>query len=184
MIMKTKLKLTSRSQVNTNELAPYDILCGRSKQAFNNVGNRRFRVTISLYLDRYLEVTSKKGKGDLIVSIVRYLRGECVGARFLKKAKGSNRYIELREREAREKVGHALRDLAVSIHQSTMAEWKAAQKKCKHQEQEQKKSKHFKEPETVVPEYMESHELDHGEDNECFHQALSLFMTTHDDCLL
>ena len=46
---------------------------------------------------------------------------EEVGARFLKK-KGKM-FVELDEKHAREKVGHALRDLAVQQQQSTMTEW-------------------------------------------------------------
>jgi hypothetical protein len=143
----------SQQEVNNNNellLGPYDILCGKCKGSFNNVGNRRFRITIGLYLDQYLKATSKKQKIDLILSIVGHLRN-CVGARFLKMAKkagsssnissspttSSSRYMELGEREAREKVGRALRDLAVStIHQSTMSEfykYKEAQKKHKQQ---------------------------------------------------
>mmetsp|Transcript_96794 Transcript_96794/g.144952 ORF Transcript_96794/g.144952 Transcript_96794/m.144952 type:complete len:245 (+) Transcript_96794:178-912(+) len=141
------------SRTDGNECGPYDILCGRCKQAFRNVGNRRFRVTVSMYLDQYLQTTTKKEKGDLIVSIVRYLRDD-VGVRFLKMTNNNKgggggssrsskiRYTELGEREAREKVGHALRDLAVSIHHSTMTELKKAKVEQKRRQQQEKQDQH------------------------------------------
>jgi hypothetical protein len=39
-----------RKNQKEETLGSYDILCGRGKIAFNNIGNRRFRVTISLNL--------------------------------------------------------------------------------------------------------------------------------------
>jgi hypothetical protein len=134
----TAVPMEAYSMINTgarrsiNNLGPYDILCGRCKTAFNHVGNRRFRVTISLNVQRYLDTKSRHGKSALIISIVRMLR-EDVGARFMKK-KGKV-FVELDEKHAREKVGHALRDLAVQQQQSTMTEWK----KQLQQQQEGKK---------------------------------------------
>jgi hypothetical protein len=111
-----------------DDFGPYDILCGRTKESFNNIGNRRFRVTVGLYLNQYLEAGSRIAKSQLIISIVHYLR-VYVGVRFLKeKFEGASHegYVELGERGAREKVGHALRDLTVTIHRTTIAEFKEA----------------------------------------------------------
>ena len=117
---------------NTYEnLGPYDILCGRCKTSFNHVGNRRFRITITMNIPKYLSAKSRHEKSALIISIVRMLRDEA-GARFLKK-KGKE-FIELNEKQAREKVGHALRDLAVQQQQSTMAEFMKQQKQEQKQE--------------------------------------------------
>ena len=99
-----------------DELGPYDILCGRSGTSFNNVGNRRFRVTISINLQRYIDAPSRQDKGKVIKSVVRMLKDE-VGARFLKKTK--NGYVEMGEKKMREKVGHALRDMAVQLEGGT-----------------------------------------------------------------
>ena len=117
--------------ISQSEVGEYDILCGRRKTSFNNVGNKHFRNTISQFLTEYLSISSKRAKTELIIKIVRHLRDE-VGARFLKptsktippSTSSSNKrtkkttastadqfYVELLEREAREKVGHALRDL-------------------------------------------------------------------------
>jgi hypothetical protein len=89
-------------------IGSYDVLCGRHKLAFNNIGNRRLRVTVSLSLERYLAKPSRQDKTLVIFSIVKLIQES--GGRFLKWKK--DRWIELGEKQAREKVGHALRDMA------------------------------------------------------------------------
>ena len=115
--LSTSKKHHTPSKIKT--LGPYDILCGRSSTAFNNIGNRRFRMTISFNLKRYLDAPTRSDKSVVIWNIVKLLK-EDVGARFLKTTK--NGYVELSEKKMREKVGHALRDMA-------MAEQKAAEQK-------------------------------------------------------
>lgn len=88
-------------------IRPYDIICGRNSLAFNNIGNRRFRVTISLNLQRYNRAKTKQERTLVIRSIIDVLRLEA-GARFLKR-KGDV-FVELSERQVRQKVAHALRD--------------------------------------------------------------------------
>ena len=111
----TKMKISGQRVKNyASEIGPYDVLCGRCKDAFNNVGNRRFRVTINLNIPRYLAAKSRHEKSAVILAIVRMLRND-VGARFLKR-KGKE-LIELDEKQARSKVGHALRDMSVAQQQ-------------------------------------------------------------------
>jgi hypothetical protein len=118
-------KSANSSTTTIQTLGPYDILCGRCSAAFNNIGNRRFRVAINMNLQVYLATRTKSEKSVLIASLANFLQQE-VGARFLKPQKGGG-YTELGAREARQKVGHALRDTAVARQQSTMAEHVAQQ---------------------------------------------------------
>jgi len=106
--------------IHAGDLGPYDIVCGRCGNAYNNIGNRRFRVTIRLNLAKYQELQSRHGRSLLFVSLVRFLKNE-VGVRFFKPIKndkkqlnqqGGHWYVEMTEKEARDKVGHAFRDLA------------------------------------------------------------------------
>jgi len=101
------------SLIKTEEIKSYDILCGRDKATFNNVGNRRFRVLISLNIPRYEKATTKAQKASVIKFICDVFRNE-VGVRFLKKHKNGEGYYELSVSEARKKVGHALRDMSVA----------------------------------------------------------------------
>jgi hypothetical protein len=93
-----------------DELGLYDVICGRHKEAFNNIGNRRFRVTISLAQDRYTGATTRKEKSVVIKSLADLVRAN--GGRFLQRQHDA--WVELSEKQAHEKVGHALRDMAVS----------------------------------------------------------------------
>lgn len=101
------------SLIKADEIKSYDILCGRDKATFNNVGNRRFRVLISLNIPRYEKATTKAQKASVIKYICDIFRNE-VGVRFLKKHKNGEGYYELNGSEARKKVGHALRDMSVA----------------------------------------------------------------------
>jgi hypothetical protein len=99
-------------------LGPYDIICGRNKLAFNNIGNRRFRITITLVLDRYMAATTKLDTSNVIKYVSNIVREN--GGRFLKRSRDDRRWIELDEKEIREKVGHALRD-AVTTQRASLA---------------------------------------------------------------
>ena len=121
----------SNYEATTSLIGPYDIICGRCSTAFNNIGNRRFRVLISLNLKSYTNAKSKRDKGQVIYNVVRVFLDD-IGARFLKRG-GKNVFVELGEKEAREKVGHALRDMAVQQEQS--------QKALLQQQQQQDESK-------------------------------------------
>lgn len=101
------------SLINADDIKSYDILCGRDKATFNNVGNRRFRVLISLNIPRYERAITKAEKASVIKYICDIFRNE-VGVRFLKKHKNGGGYYELSVSEARKKVGHALRDMSVA----------------------------------------------------------------------
>jgi hypothetical protein len=91
----------------------FDVLCGRDKAAFNNIGNRRFRITVSLSLERYLNAPTRKDKSIVIKSVVTMVRKN--GGRFLQLAISQQQptYIELNEKQSHEKAGHALRDMAL-----------------------------------------------------------------------
>jgi len=93
-----------------HELGNYDVICGRHKTAFNNVGNRRFRVTVSLSLARYLSAPTRKDKSIVIKSVAALVRS--TGGRFLQRNKGA--WVELDEKQTHVKVGHALRDMALA----------------------------------------------------------------------
>eukprot|EP00537_Pseudo-nitzschia_pungens_P010172 CAMPEP_0172383682 /NCGR_PEP_ID=MMETSP1061-20121228/1531_1 /TAXON_ID=37318 /ORGANISM="Pseudo-nitzschia pungens, Strain cf. pungens" /LENGTH=409 /DNA_ID=CAMNT_0013112009 /DNA_START=159 /DNA_END=1385 /DNA_ORIENTATION=+ len=122
---------------------PYDVVCGRNSGAYNYIGNRRFRVTIEMNLQRYIDSPTREDKTNVIKSIVWMLHND-VGARFLKKEitktskhkrsigkKGTPRFTIMTDKQAREKVGHALRDLVILAR-------KERQKKDRHyQHQEQ-----------------------------------------------
>lgn len=93
----------------------YDVICGRSKLAFNNIGNRRFRIIISLYLKRYLRIKNRSDRSKLIDEIVNTVHS--AGGQFLKETRGEC-FVEIDREVRRNKVGHALRDAAALLHRS------------------------------------------------------------------
>merc|ERR1712176_1716313 len=117
------LPLDQNNSNVVSEPGPYDIVCGRNSGAYNYIGNRRFRVTIEMNLQRYIDSPTREDKTNVIKSIVWMLH-EQVGARFLKKEtskkssgsrrRGTPRYTIMTDKQAREKVGHALRDLVIT----------------------------------------------------------------------
>eukprot|EP00536_Pseudo-nitzschia_multiseries_P005576 jgi/Psemu1/303444/fgenesh1_kg.105_\ len=94
-----------------DKIRPYDIICGRNNGAHNCVGNRRFRITIMMNLRRYMDAPNREDKSYVIKSVIDLLLNEEeVGARFIKRV-GENMYVRLKDRQIREKVGHAFRDM-------------------------------------------------------------------------
>lgn len=88
---------------------PYDVLCGRDREAFNNIGNRRFRVTVNLSLDAYVNSKARQDKSLIIINVINTVRGN--GGRFIKWK--DDRWVELTEKQTREKVGHCFRDVSL-----------------------------------------------------------------------
>jgi hypothetical protein len=93
---------------DTSDLGLYDVICGRDKQAYHNVGNRRFRVLVAMNKGRYASVGTRREK----TAIVRYLVHAVMrnGGRFLQRHKDG--WIELDLKKSMAKVGHAIRDIA------------------------------------------------------------------------
>lgn len=93
--------------IDINKIGHYDIICGRSRDAYNNVGNRRFRITIQMFLQRYQELKNRAERKQFITYLTKLFRTE-LHFRFLKKTEYG--YFDVGEVEARKKIGHALLD--------------------------------------------------------------------------
>jgi hypothetical protein len=89
-----------------------DVSCGRGKTNWNHAGNTMFRKLIKKNVDRYFSAASKADKTTLIVAIVEKIRQR--GGLFVKNDNGKNWY-DIGNRQAREKVGHSLRDQVASM---------------------------------------------------------------------
>ena len=88
-------------------LHPYDILCGKDQIAWNNIGNRRFRVTVALNARNYSSKINRQEKGTVIDTVLNLVHKN--GGRFYKRL--DQTWVELSLKESREKVSHAFRDL-------------------------------------------------------------------------
>lgn len=103
-----------------DEIQPYDIICGRNNGSHNCVGNRRFRVTIMMNMRRYMNASTREDKTYVLKSVIKLLHE--AGARFIKKV-GDGKYVRLKDKQIREKVGHAFRDMiSLSEKEASKAE--------------------------------------------------------------
>ena len=121
----------------TYSLSPFDIMCGRHKKALHHEGNRKFRALISKFLPRYFQYSGRVDRAILALDIMEAVAKS--GGYFLKQNRETGEWVELSDKEKRNKVGHALRD-ASNFSQGTTfktALQKQNEKKQQRQEQEQ-----------------------------------------------
>ena len=108
----TMMTIKCTTEENISNLGPFDVLCGRDKQSYNNVGNRRFRIMISMNLQKYMKCETRTERSKMILGLIYELSQYCGQLRFLKRVKGSNTLVQLDYKQSREKIAHALRDAA------------------------------------------------------------------------
>ncbi|CAB9529942.1 expressed unknown protein [Seminavis robusta] len=114
---KTPAAATDESKPNYDnervkiKILPNDVLCGRGKESFNHVGNRKFRDIVANVIPGYITATARSVKSDIVMSIVRRVHEN--GGRFLKQDDNEVWYV-MKPSQCREKVGHAIRDATVT----------------------------------------------------------------------
>ena len=100
-----------------SNIGPYDVLCGRDKESYNNIGNRRFRIMININLPNYLICKTRTDRSKMILEVTHNLHP----FRFFKRLNrgdavdGMSPLVILDSKQSREKIAHALRD-AASLH--------------------------------------------------------------------
>ena len=85
-----------------------DVVCGRGKGSYNRPGNKRFRELV------HVRSKSKLDKSMVLAAIVEKVREH---GRFVKRKGGS--WFEIGDEQAREKVGHAIREAIASDKKAT-----------------------------------------------------------------
>ena len=81
----------------------YSVICGRTKFCFDSVGNRRFRVTVRMYIDEYKNASGKAEKSKIVTRIYNLVRESAPEGAFVTFCNG--RWYECSERISREKIG-------------------------------------------------------------------------------
>ena len=89
--------------------SPYSVICGRGKICFDALGNRRLKVTASLFMHQYSE-GNKVQKSEILSNIIDITKASCPLGRgaFIRFIDG--RWWEVDNNTARDKVGCVLRD--------------------------------------------------------------------------
>ena len=162
MQMQMQMPMTSNTTTADSEhgITSVDVLCGRDKRAFNNVGNRRMRVLVSMLLPKYLAANSRQAKSLIIKELAESIR-DC-GGRFLKWSPSLHAYQELSDKKAHEKCSHAFRDMvsARSHAASSSCSSSSSTSSChnaSHRQEEQPKKNAIATtaPRTLVPFHIE-----------------------------
>lgn len=89
-------------------LTDFDILLGRGRTSFNHKGNRRFRKFIVCNVQRYSISTNRFSKSLVVSEVLKGIK--LAGGRFLREG-SDGKYFEVADKIAKEKIGHALRDV-------------------------------------------------------------------------
>jgi len=95
----------------------YLILDTDASHATTTAGNKRFRDAVSSSLETYMQAETRFEKASVVHKIVDDIRKE--GGQFLKKNLSTGRWVQLNEQQAKEKVGHAIRD-AVNAYENKL----------------------------------------------------------------
>ena len=98
------------------QVGPNDVVCGRGKGSYNRPGNKKFRALVQDHVQEYVQAKTKLDKSMVLSAIVEKVR-EDVGGRFVKQKKGT--WYEIGDEQAREKVGHAIREAIAAGEKKT-----------------------------------------------------------------
>jgi hypothetical protein len=93
----------------------YSVVCGRGKNNFNRVGNRRFRILASTFAERYSVSDNKAAKSAIVSELIAAIHQ--AGGHFCKYESGA--WFEVGNFYAREKAGALLRDLLHTQYSSS-----------------------------------------------------------------
>ena len=86
-----------------------DVICGdRGKDATTHFGNIKFRTAINKHLHEYATAPTKLDKTLLVHSIQDSFRS--AGSKFVRRNRTTGRWVDIGDRQVREKIGYAIRD--------------------------------------------------------------------------
>lgn len=100
---KTQQDNLPRSIALPKDYSPqsFDVLCGRGRDYYQHVGNQRFRLIVSLSLQRYARAMTKHDKGLIIISIVDTIRQASPHGGFIRFDRKSGNWYEIGDDAAR-----------------------------------------------------------------------------------
>jgi hypothetical protein len=113
----------------------YSVLCSRGRDSVNHVGNRRFRIISSMYVEKYSRSSSKAAKSVIVSEIITAIRQ--AGGNFCRVKRG--KWFEVGDHYAREKVSALLRDLLHTQYRSSNKS-KTASRKARKQKKDKPSS--------------------------------------------
>lgn len=129
----------------------HDVLCQKGKAAFSHPGNRVFRITVDLNLQRYRDARNKTEKTMIVSEIVDILGSK--NAQFVRYDNKAKLYYSIDEEATREKVGQTLREAMIQNDPEKKARKKQQREitKAKRKERQNKAKSEFVANNMVVP---------------------------------
>jgi hypothetical protein len=118
----------------------FDIFCGRGKGYYNMPGNRKFREILLECLPRYSSLSSRMEKTIFLTDIIEIVRSRSNGQAKFIRLTHTGFWEELSDDQAREKVGHALREAKEPRYKMRLTECKRKVKQKSNVQSEVKAS--------------------------------------------
>jgi hypothetical protein len=120
-----------------NDFQPsnYCVQCGRGKEFFESIGNRRFREIVGSFLEQYVNAGSKGKKSSIVVAVLKVIQD--AGGIFCKFEHGC--WWKISDAYAREKVGALFRDCLHTKYRSSAKAKTASRRRsrsCDNRQQE------------------------------------------------
>jgi hypothetical protein len=98
----------------------FDVVCGRGKGSYNAPGCKKLRALIREYIPEYTAARSKFDKTTVLSQIVDVIQSQSNHtAKFVKKD-ASGAWCEISNDQAREKVGHTMRETIAILRSKAM----------------------------------------------------------------
>jgi hypothetical protein len=136
-VVDPKTEKTTPEVKGDFQLSDFSVVCGRGRDSFNHIGNRRFRILASMFIERYSRANSKASKTVIVSEIIEVIRQ--ADGNFCKFTKG--KWTEVADHHAREKVSALLRDLLHTQYRSSAKAKIARRKTAKTEIRKKKKEK-------------------------------------------
>jgi hypothetical protein len=114
----------------------YSVICGRGKANYNHIGNRRFRIVASMFIERYSRAGNKAAKSAIVSEIIEVIRE--AGGNFCNFKSGA--WFEVEDLFARGKVSAFLRDLLHTKYRSSAKAKRDRLKTLKQQQNQNQQS--------------------------------------------
>jgi len=108
------------------EPSEYSVLCGQGSENYNATGNRRFRITAAMFVEKYIDAKDRHEKSEIVREVLKIIQAACPVGSFVTQKNG--RWYSVDERSAREKIGAYFRD-CLAGHYKSSAKSKIARRK-------------------------------------------------------